>query len=356
MAILTPANIIEYLQQQGLCSSDIPWQIAEFHSRNRNFAIYHPDSQQGFFVKQLRVQVAESLRMMQREATVYWLVQNHPDFSPLSSLVPTFFKFDGKLRVIILEWLPEGRNSLASLPREFLLSPRFGRILGTVLADLHAIAKPSHNPAPDAFIHQIPHIFTAHRNDSLRQWLGAGQMQLISQMKDYPRLLDCLDNLVENWRVETLTHGDLKFENAIAHLQSSSPWVKLVDWELADFGDPCWDLGCIFQAYLYLCLSTSPTQPNLSLRKRLNQAQMQLESVSPSLQAFWQTYCQKRKNNREDALFLERSLQCMAARTIQMAIEVMHGREKPTPLAIALLETSAEVMDDPGQIKDWFGI
>ena len=53
---------------------------------------------------------------------------------------------------------------------------------------------------------------------------------------------------------------------------------------------------------------------------------------------------------------LERVLGCAAARLVQMALEVMHGREEPPPMSLSLLEMGAEVAADPGGAGRWLGL
>jgi hypothetical protein len=115
-----------------------------------------------------------------------------------------------------------------------------------------------------------------------------------------------------------------------------------VDWELADFGDPCWDAGCVVQAYLYLCLRPFLARRRESLAERLGHAGARADSMRAALGGFWRQY-----SPGPEPAVLERVLGCAAARLVQMALEVMHGQPEPTPMALSLLAAGEEVLSRP---------
>ena len=52
------------------------------------------------------------------------------------------------------------------------------------------------------------------------------------------------------WQVKSLIHGDIRFANFIL-TGSTKTKIKLIDWEISDFGDPLWDVAGVFQSFLY---------------------------------------------------------------------------------------------------------
>lgn len=369
--VLTATNIVAYLKSKGLCDDKpetaINWQVSECPSRNWNFAVTRQDDGQGFFVKQLRVQDPESFRMMQREAMVYRLANHEPDFVDLKRIIPPFFNFEDGSKIIILG-LVNGQNLMQSHQQRQQFPVEFGRSLGYALAILHhrvgrgLCAASSHH----LFVREVPGIFTAHRGGPLVRWLGAGQMRLIEQVREHTQLSQGLDDLASGWRSDTFIHGDIKFENSImpdamptSDLSSPDTGepLKLVDWELADVGEPCWDIGSVFQAYLSLSLRAAPAHRNVSLREHLEHSMMDIESMRNAIKAFWQCYCKECNLNEVSARsLLERSLRCASARMIQTALEVMHGQAQPTPLALSLLDVSMQMMTHVWQTSELLGL
>lgn len=57
--------------------------------------------------------------------------------------------------------------------------------------------------------------------------------------------------LHEQWRPDTIVHYDLRDDNILfpRNPDSACP-VRLIDWELAGFGDPCYDLGYLVGQFL----------------------------------------------------------------------------------------------------------
>ena len=66
--------------------------------------------------------------------------------------------------------------------------------------------------------------------------------------------------------------------------------LRIVDWELLDLGDGCWDVAGIFQAYLvYLIKNTA-----LDEFKEDDVLDILIENaiiILPSIKAFWRNYC-----------------------------------------------------------------
>jgi hypothetical protein len=244
----------------------------------------------------------------------------------------------------------------------------FGRSLGCALAILHQRVgrRMSASPPQNIFSGEAPGIFTAHRGGALVRWLGAGQMRLIEQVREHKQLSEGLDELASSWHDETFMHGDIKFENAMipaaTRTRASSPSdtcqpLKLVDWELADFGESCWDVGSVFQAYLSLSLRAAPVHQGVTLSERLKHSTRQVDGMRRAIKAFWQCYCQESDLDESSRrVLLERSLRSASARLIQMGLEVMHGQAQPTPLALSLLEVSVELMTRTGQTARWLDL
>jgi hypothetical protein len=344
--ILSETNVRDYLATKGLAEPGTAWTVSGSPSRNRNFSASPAGGGAGFFLKQLRVMAPESVLMMQREATVYWLSRNDPDFASLAGLIPPFVLFDGTLKVLVLGLVPGCRNLLRHQEALGDFPVPLGESLGRTLATLHGQVGREMRKAPPraAFPLEVPGIFTAHRSGPLVRWLGPGQMRLVDQVRAHPILAPALDRLATTWSFDVFTHGDLKFENCVV----SAGAVRIVDWELADFGDPCWDAGCIVQAYLYVCLHPFLPRRGERLRERLGHTGARSEAMHAALSGFW------RHSGSPGGL--ERVMGCAAARLIQMALEVMHGQGEPPPAALSLLEIGEEILGNPLEAAHLLGL
>jgi aminoglycoside phosphotransferase (APT) family kinase protein len=173
-------------------------------------------------------------------------------------------------------------------------------------------------------------------------------------VRTHPVLAPALDRLAATWSFDAFTHGDLKFENCVISsggaAQTGEGPVRIVDWELADFGDPCWDAGCVVQAYLYTCLRPLLGGPGAAPWERFGRA-------AAALGGFWRRYADGLEIAAAvRAATLERVLGCAAARLVQMALEVMHGQGEPPPIALSLLAAGAEILTSPREAASRLGL
>ncbi|HKY06208.1 MAG TPA: phosphotransferase [Blastocatellia bacterium] len=293
--------------------------------------------------------------MMQREATIYWLARHDADFEPLKEITSDLLLFDGAMKVIVLRLVPEPENLLRNQERLGSFSVDAAGSLGDALAIIHGRVglRTRGDPPREAFPLEPPGILTAHRDGPLNQWLGQGQRRLVEIVREHSTLRDSLDSLASSWRFDSFIHGDMKFENCVLSRSDSrgKVEVKIVDWELADFGDACWDVGSLVQAYLYHRIRPSLGQRGVSLEARLENGGDQTGSMRAAVARFWQRYLAGRgMGESESRAFVERAGYCVSARMIQMALEVMHGQPEPPPAALSLLEAGAEIITCPGPV------
>jgi thiamine kinase-like enzyme len=165
----------------------------------------------------------------------------------------------------------------------------------------------------------------------------------------------------DGWRRDALIHGDLKWENCVVlppETEDGAPGLRIVDWEMADFGDACWDVGSIFQAYLcfwILSIQAADTAPP----ERLPQlAQVPLERMQPAMRSFWHAYARTLGADEEDAAErLRRSALYAAARMIQTAWE--HTAFVPTVSAnvLCIMQVAMNILLRPDDaVRTLFGI
>jgi hypothetical protein len=121
-----------------------------------------------------------------------------------------------------------------------------------------------------------------------------------------------------------------------------------VDWELADFGDACWDAGAVFQSYLSFWVFSMPATPGVPAEQLVGSAQFPVEKMQPAIRAFWRSYVETRGLGAEEArAALERSVGYGAARMIQTAYEYMFYAPQITASALYLLQLSLNILKSP---------
>lgn len=346
--IITSRNLLRHLLSRGLVSNesvvDGDLVIVDASGRNRNFKVLRQYSQ-SFFVKQVRNWNSQAVAMLQCEAACYFLARSDPGFSALEPLIPELYDFDQDRQALTTAYISGGEDLWEHLRRTGSISPEIASALGRLFGRFHRESdkRVLNSPHCSAFPKQVPWILSAERRNSHPfKALSHATSQLFDQV-DSTQLPAALDELRDQWRVSTLMHGDMRLENCI--LVSDPPLsLKIVDWELADLGDPHWDVGSILQAFLAPhIISLPPLEEQLTLTDIF--AQPTLRSLRPAIKSFWESYARELKGSPTH--LFQRCLSYGAARMVQSAYEYMQFTPELSRNALHLLEISSDILRDP---------
>ncbi|MET0646830.1 MAG: hypothetical protein ABW208_09435 [Pyrinomonadaceae bacterium] len=371
--IITKETIAHYLLGRGLLTFDSVVDgdllVVEATSRNRNFKVIRTSSP-GYFVKQVKTFEPQAVETMRYETACYWLSHNDPDFEPLAALMPKFYDSDPARHALVIELLPEGgslsdyHRQLGSFPVE--VGIQLGRILGTYQREMGRRLRDG--AKSNAFARRVPWILSLHQlNQNLFGQLSAANTQVLNIVQSYPDFPQTLDRMSAGWRFDSLIHGDIKWDNlhvtveradaeegveAEAEGAQGQPEgkmnLRLIDWELADFGDACWDAGAVFQSYLSFWVFSMPAVAGVPAEQLVGAAQFPVEKMQPAIRAFWKTYVETRGLSNDEARdALERSVSYGAARMIQTAYEYMFHAPQITTSALYLLQLSLNILKSP---------
>jgi hypothetical protein len=393
--IITRENIAHYLLGRGLLSFDSVVDgdllVVEASSRNRNFKVIRRE-QPGYFVKQVKTFEPQNVETLRYETACYWLSRNDPDFEPLAALMPRYYDSDPARHALVIELLPEGgslrdyHQQLGAFPVE--VGIQLGRILGTYQREMGRRLR--EGAKSNSFARRVPWILSLHQmNQNLFDQLSAANAQILNIVQGYPDFQQTLDGLRQGWRFDSLIHGDIKWDNLhvtvdrdgvhgadaeggganeesegdafkVEEPQASAADVsagtdeagkmnlRLVDWELADFGDACWDAGAVFQSYLSFWVFSMPAMAGVPAEQLVSSALHPVEKMQPAIRAFWKTYTDERGLSAEEAReALERSVSYSAARMIQTAYEYMFHAPQITTSALYLLQLSLNILKSP---------
>lgn len=73
-----------------------------------------------------------------------------------------------------------------------------------------------------------------------------------------------IQGLAARWRPLCLTHFDVRDDNVLVAVDDRPDPLRLVDWELAGFGDPLYDVGTVIGQLVYHSLRRVPTTSDAS--------------------------------------------------------------------------------------------
>jgi len=350
--IITSRNLLRHLLARKLVSNDSVVDgdliVVDASGRNRNFKVIRKRSP-SFFVKQIRNWNSQAVAMLQCEAACYFLANNDPDFIALAPLIPELYDFDPDRQALTTAFISDGEDLFEHLRRTGKISTEIAGELGRCFGKFHRESETRllDSPHCSVFPKQIPWILASERRNSHPfKELSPATSQLFDHVDASTQLSGALDELGKQWRVSTLMHGDMRFENCIlVQTPGNKPGLKIVDWELADLGDPCWDIGSILQAFLAMhIISIPPLEVELTLSALL--LHPAATHLRPPIRSFWGAYAREHANSEGNDLF-ERCLSYGAARMVQSAYEYMQFSPHLSRNALHLLEVSSDILKNP---------
>lgn len=351
---LTAYNLPHYLMSRGLVTTESvvagDFILAETGRRNRNFKIMRR-TQPGLFVKQIKTAEPQAMGTLQREAAFYRTVHTDPRYTRIRSVIPKFVDSDPSRHALTLS-LTENAMSMAEHHTRMGAYPEStAHMLGWTLGLVHAhgpdmLADPAMRAV---FPCQTPWpLLFDQTGYSFLDAFGPIGAQLTSAIQQLPALQPKLSALRPYWQFDSVIHGDMKWDNClVTHRADGQAEVTIVDWELADLGDGAWDVASIFKEYLFVTLfhasasqyAGTPAQPFTP---------QTIETLRPSIRAFWQAYATVRGFAPEQArAYLDRAVRYTAGRMIVGVLEYLAASPQYAVLIPTILQTSLSLLDAP---------
>jgi serine/threonine protein kinase len=359
------SNVAHFLAERRLLTFesvvDGDFMIVDQSSRHRNMKIVRRKSP-GFFIKQIPQRTPEYIQSMELEAACYKLAKKHHSFRSLRALLPEFHYFDPVKYVLVIELLTDGESlweyhrRMGSFPIE--IASLQGEKLGTYHSQVKVDSQPDE---AKVFKRQLPWILSIHETNPM--YLGQvsqGNSQLIGILQQYPEFQTALASIKSGWTYTALIHGDIKWENIMLCRKGDDapPEIKIIDWEIADIGDECWDVGAILQAYFTFWIFSLPLHNGIGLADASKSSPFETQGIKPALAAFWSSYA-KSRNLDDDASrqMLVRCMSCAAARMIQTAYESIQATPQISTHALCKLQMSMNILRDPeAAVGDLIGL
>ncbi|HEX2060489.1 MAG TPA: phosphotransferase [Thermoanaerobaculia bacterium] len=336
--LTTNANdLVHFLLERGLLTAgnivDGHLTVVPTVRRNNNFSVVCENGP-AYFVKTLLPGSAQAPETLRQEATLYSLAAADETLAPLRELLPLFHFYDPQRSMLIVEHLRDAKT-LAELHAELGGAMEWvAETTGRAIARIHragAAALPHLDPR--AFRRQPPWALSLHQ---ITPSFGQPGVQLQTLLLTYPEYAQALDSMRAGWRVNTVIHGDMKFDNCLMIDRT----LKIVDWELADLGEDLWDVAGLLQNYLYWSAVTAQSgQATVT---------MPFEKLQPSMRALWTAYCDEMSTPEPEAMpRLERCVLYAAARLLQSVMEMLVVSPVMSAHVALLMQTSLNILRDP---------
>jgi hypothetical protein len=349
----TLETAIPYLLDRGLVtmesilSGDLAvWSAARRHP---NLRVERTDGP-GYLVKQPDPSSNGAVATLRREAEIYRLVhrRDDPELAPVARLLPPLVDLDPSGPVLVLE-LVEKSRSLRELWGD--LGPdapptAAAEAIGGALATVHATFEDDSRLAdlPGG----LPWVLQVHRpRPHLLSSLSPANVETLRILQTEEEMSRHLDALAPLWVGETLIHGDVKSDNLLLVETDAGIRAVLVDWELAQVGDPAWDLAGFFQDMLLIWISSMPLHtlaPGTPPEALADQAGWPLPVLQTVLRSFWRGYAREASPRPER---LERTVRYSGARLVQTAYELAHDADALPAHSVLCLQVASNLLADP---------
>lgn len=342
--MLDEREVLELLMARGLLAPrdvvDGALAIRDVSRRNRNFRVTTVDGP-SYVVKQGFG--AEGRATVTHEAAVYAALGNLD--SPVARHMPTCHAWEPDRALLVLELLPRAR-SLAEHQSRGRFSGSVAASLGRALGALHAAT-----PQPEGVAAQPPSAFWIHRPAvAWMRDLSEANLALIRALQGAAGVPELLDGLREEWRVDAVTHRDLKADNCVVVRDAAGrgTGVRLVDWEMAGPGDSAWDSGSVLGDYLASWLVSIPITGEHPPERFAELARFPLERMRPALRRFWDAYAGAACLDDLGAdRALLRAVRFSGARLVQTAFEQSQFATSLTGTTLCIVQVAINVLRRP---------
>ena len=357
---LTLESSVTYLLSLGLL--DLPslvrhgLQIEEVPGRNRNFRVLGGPGQT-FFLKQAPRGEIGTNGPLAVEASLYDWVATDASAAGLRPLFPRRRHYDPERSILILDLVAEAArpNVLEDeASPEYLAASR--RLVATGLAECHALPIRLEGAVRAGLPEAAPWVFDLGRPTpaSLRE-LAPAQLSVIQAVQSHPDAVAALDRLRDEWRPTRLIHGDFKWNNVLVQQDSAGIPVRvlLLDWELAQLGDPAWDVGAALHSFLTEAVLglelTDGTSPEVAAEL--------LGTVIPKLRSVHRDFCTDylaaaRLTDAEARALLDRLPGHVATRLLKSAYEWSQAEAQMPRSAAAILQLGINMLLGPDAARE----
>lgn len=364
---LTASNVFHYLRDIGQLSSrdivDENFRVVEIGRRNRNFRIMRNNGP-SLFVKQIPIVHPETVTSFRREAAVAQIASEAAPESAFRAVPPSLRRYDPRAHVLVYEAFEPSETLSELVQRLKAVPPTVARHWGRTLAACHVeTARPGALLQVAAALNGDPPwvLSMGQKAEQLMPNMNGARRQVVEAIRAVPELYAGLAELYAGWRRICLMHGDVKWDNVLlVGPADGERELRLIDWELADLGDPLWDAASGLCTFLQLWLLNLPLQQTPSDPQWVfSQAQPHVAAAKPAALEFWRGYVGDARAAvpvDQNGLLLTGRL--VGARLVLLAFELLAADAATiTPHAAAALQFARYFFTEPGRaLNDLLGI
>lgn len=377
--LLNSQNVFEYLTRHNLCIQEEK-DLIEIESKiakNFNLLLSLCDGRQLLVKQELHNSQGKTAGEFAYEWRMQKFLEHFPELNPIRLWLPEVLHFNADNSIIIFNYLNNYRDLADFYTKENVFPTAIATAIGTILATIHRATLDRQD---------YQNFFTQNRDqvsvNSSVKWfrsinriapevfgqVPADGLKFFALYQRYDSIGQAIAELTSAFNPCCLVHNDLKPDNILLHLDweeapakpesSGLSIVRLIDWELCDWGDPAFDLGHLIGSYLQLWLSSLTVSNTVSIEESLRLAMTPLELLQPSIAALAEAYLKQFPEvlvHRPD--FLCRVVQCAGLVLIRYIQGMLQYQKAFGNTGICMLQVSKSLLCRPAQsISTVFGL
>lgn len=356
---LTLPSSVSHLLSLGLL--DLPslvrhgLQIEEVPGRNRNFRVLG-GAGRNFFLKQAPRGEIGANGPLAVEASLYDWVAREATATALRPVFPHRRHYDSERSILVLDHVEAAHPHVleGQASPDCLAAAR--RLVASALAECHGLPVPRDIGIGVALPDAAPWVFDLARPApaSLRE-LAPAQLSVIQALQTQSGAMAALDRLRDEWQPTRLVHGDFKWSNVLVEQDSAGIPVALLllDWEMAQLGDPAWDVGAVLHAFIAEAVLGLELTDGTSPEAAAGLLGTLLPSLLPAHRDFWSGYlAATRLTDAEAEALLHRLAPHVAARLLKSAYEWSQAEVRMPRSAAAILQLGINMLLRPDAARE----
>ena len=345
---VTETNIYQYLHKRDLLNKEEVlkgnFMVQPVETRNYNMKILI-NEKDSLFVKQMaNDQISNGL--FQREVATYTIFQNAAKQLAIAERVPKLLDHNLNQNIMVTELVYNSSNLNEYYFAAKTLDPTLAVEQAQILFDCHSAAIDEEESK--AFPKALPWVLQLDQYQAHEFFIdNAFSTQVISLIKSNPVLQTELLKLASTWKPTSLIHGDIKWINFLITSNQNGLTQKLIDWELADIGDPLWDVAGLIQSYISTWMqSIDETSANYKLYDHLTC--YDIKDTAESAKAFLFEYIRLQNiPTYKHHEFFEKVIQLTAARIIQTSLEEVTYLSEIKANSMRHVQLAFNILKDP---------
>lgn len=365
--ILSSQNVLNYLSERKICNLEKQKldKIEARSSKNFNLLVSFADGSRLLVKQERRDRQGRTRNEFADEWRIQELCQKHSQLSSIRPLLSEAIDFDAENSIIVFKYLDEYTDLGDFYAKANNYPTAIAFSFGASLATIHRatidsqqyrnflISDGEESPSDRIpnFLRGLerltPEIFGSVISDGI---------QFFRLYQLYDSLGQAIAELNAAFVPCCLTHNDLKLDNVLLYDKWESAdssvgsfgIVRLIDWELSDWGDPAYDLGIAISSYIRIWLRSLVVSADIALETSLQLATTPLEQLQPSIAALIRGYCSQFPEiiaRRPD--FLPRVMQFTGLGTIRRIQANLQYKESFDNTSICMLQVAKTLLCRP---------